>query len=34
MLGTDYIRILQAIYAFAQIRILRRHGLHLDKLGT
>ncbi|KAK9726057.1 hypothetical protein RND81_05G187100 [Saponaria officinalis] len=34
MLGTDYIRILQAIYALAQIRILRRHGLHLDKLGT
>lgn len=32
MLGTDYIRILQAIYAFAQIRILRRHGLRLDKL--
>ncbi|KNA17641.1 hypothetical protein SOVF_078350 isoform B [Spinacia oleracea] len=32
MLGTDYIRILQAIYAFAQIRILRRHGLYLDKL--
>ncbi|KAL9241296.1 hypothetical protein vseg_015423 [Gypsophila vaccaria] len=32
MLGTDYIRVLQAIYALAQIRILRRHGLHLDKL--
>lgn len=32
MLGTDYIRILQAIFALAQIRILRRHGLHLDKL--
>ncbi|XP_021725107.1 uncharacterized protein LOC110692420 isoform X2 [Chenopodium quinoa] len=32
MLGTDYIRILQAIYALAQIRILRRHGLYLDKL--
>ncbi|XP_057545367.1 uncharacterized protein LOC130824393 isoform X2 [Amaranthus tricolor] len=32
MLGTDYIRILQAINVFSQIRILRRHGLHLDRL--
>lgn len=34
MLGTDYVRILRAIYAFAQIRILRRHGLHLENLTT
>lgn len=34
MLGTDYVRVLQAIYTFAQIRILRRHGLYLDKLRT
>lgn len=32
MLGTDYVRILRAIHALAQIRILRRHGLHLDNL--
>lgn len=34
MLGTDYVRILQAIYAFAQIRILRRYGLYLDELSA
>lgn len=30
MLGTDYARILRAIYAFAQIRITRTYGLLYD----
>lgn len=30
MLGTDYARILRAVYAFAQIRIYRSHGIASD----
>ncbi|GAB4850613.1 hypothetical protein Ancab_029922 [Ancistrocladus abbreviatus] len=34
MLGTDYARVLQAIYAFAQIRIIRTYKAQVDEHGN